>query len=92
MMERIDMAAEEEKAGSEVVTLASLSEVLNSEAWAPLKDSKSVLARLLLSEAFKNAKTCKNDSHIDVKALKCFAFFHSQGEDMEKATAVYNLI
>lgn len=50
-MSLVDQAAEAQKAKTGVekaVTLETLSEFLDSEAWAPLKDPGSVLARLLL--------------------------------------------
>jgi hypothetical protein len=86
-------AAEKEKGGAEgSVSLASLSEVFDSPAWAPLKDSNSVLAKLLLSETFKDAEKGTEADKIDVDTLKCFFLFHAQGKERAKAVALYNIL
>ena len=79
MFRRIQMAEDMEKESNaeaeDVVTLDSLAQVLNSPAWQPLQDPESVVAKLLTSDAFK-----KDDTYIDVHALKLFSIFHCQGK------------
>ena len=47
-------AAEADEGGKGYVTLASLAQHLDSKAWAGLESENSPLAKLLLSDAFKN--------------------------------------
>ena len=78
-MTLVEQAAEAQKAKTGVenaVTLETLSEFLDSEAWAPLKDPGSVLAKMLLHERFHEADGTPAD-HVDVDILKCFGLFHN---------------
>ena len=48
--------AEKAAGGQGFVTIDTLKDQLNSPAWESLKDLNSVLCRVLLSKAFKDAK------------------------------------
>ena len=57
MMEKIALAEKSASGeGCGFVTLESLSEVLTSPAWAQLKDLESTLAKVLLSDVFKETE------------------------------------
>lgn len=51
-----------------------------------------MLAKVLLSAAFKDEGKGTDADQIDVDTLKCFSLLHSQGEPLEKATALYNIL
>ena len=75
----VDSAADAQKAKTGVenaVTLETLSEFLDSEAWAPLKDPNSVLAKMLLHERFHGIDDTLAD-YVYVGILKCFGLLHN---------------
>ena len=93
-MDLVDQAtaAQKERTGVEnAVTLATLSEFFDSPAWEPLKDSNSVLSKLLLHSRFHEEDGTPAD-HVDSDILKCFGLFHNQGKDYDKAVALYNIL
>ena len=86
MNERISKA--EEISGA--VTPKSLRAVLTTPAWEPLSHTCGSLSKLLLSDAFNTQGM--SAQKIDVRALRCFALLHCQGEPKEKANALLEII
>ena len=68
--------AEKKTGGEGIVTLQTLSHQLNTLAWADLKNSGSVLAKVLTSKNFRDPKLNHKDGQISVNILKFFAILH----------------
>lgn len=64
---------------------------LPTEAWRPLLDGESSLAKVLLSPQFKTEG--QNADQIDVGVLKMFSLLHCNNKkSIEKATALYSIL
>ena len=74
------------------VTLKCLRDALTTPAWAPLADKKSTLAKVLLSNAFKNSKHGTGSDHIDSDYLRVFACLHCPGSNEIKARCLYEVL
>ena len=68
--------AESNEGGEGYVTLASLATHLTTKAWAGLENEDSAIAKLLLSDAFKNPKKGQSDEQIDKDYLMLFGLLH----------------
>ena len=68
--------AEKKTAGEGIVTLQTLSHQLYTLAWADLRNSGSVLAKVLTSKYFKDTKLNHEADQISVDMLKMFAILH----------------
>ena len=62
-----------------------------SDAWSPLQDPESSLAKVLLSPQFKSEG--QSADQIDVNILKLFSLLHCYSKkSIEKATALYCIL
>ena len=87
-------AAEAAESGDGYVTLESLAEELNTKAWSPLKKSDSKLARILLSDAFKDKTKGQREGQIDKDILMIYGLMHCQDHRKmtNKANAFYEIL
>ena len=68
-------AAEKAAGGEGYVTIATLAEQFNSQAWEALHSPDSDLCKILLSSVFKTAEVHEDD-HIDANTLMTFGLLH----------------
>ena len=74
------------------VTLSSLHKVLPTKAWAPLADIESKLAKVLLSDEFKDPKANQQPDQIDVGILIMFCLLHCAGKPYDRAVVLYGIL
>lgn len=83
--------AEKAAGGEGYVTIATLGEQFNSQAWEALHDHDSMLCKILLSSVFKTAEVHEDD-HIDANTLMTFGLLHCQGKPHDKALMWYPIL
>jgi len=74
------------------VTLDALNKVFTSPAWAQLTQNDSKLCKVLLSDAFKDAKKHQSGEQIDATFLMCYGIILCQGTPREKAEIFYAVL
>ena len=87
--------AESNCGGEGYVTLKALAAQLTTKAWAGLDDENSELAKLLLSDAFKDPSKGQSAEQIDKDFLMMFGLLHcvdNAKHPMEKAKGFYEVL
>ena len=74
------------------VTIDALAGEFKTDAWKPLKQTDSMLVKLLTSPFFKDPKENHDANQISVDYLKLFACFHCSGKPRDKAIALYGIL
>lgn len=74
------------------VTIDALAEVLNTPAWAQLKQSDSKLVKVLLHPAFKNQDEGHGAEQIDVNYLQIYGYLLCAGKPKDKVEVLFNIL
>ena len=78
--------------GNGFVTLDTLAAEFTSPAWNDLKNENSILAKILLSSAFKNAKKGQSAGQIDADTMILYGVLLCQGNPADKAEVFYAVL
>jgi hypothetical protein len=74
------------------VTLETLRAEFTSPAWADLKNENSILSKILLSSAFKNAQKGQSAGQIDSDTMILYGVLLCQGNPSDKAEIFYSVL
>lgn len=91
MNKQIDVA-EEACGGQGFVTLQAFHKALPAPSFKDLSNPDSNLAKMLLSEQFKDSEKGTGEDQIDVDSLKIFALLHCSAKNEVRAVAFYNIL